>query len=190
MSDNSSLPTVEIYTDGSGTVRPHPGGWACVLRYQRPDGSWVERERYGGALDCTSQRMEVMAILMALDSLTRPCNVTIISDSEYCCNSIRQWIEGWERKQWRKVAHADLWQQILEHKRHHHVTSRWTKGHAGTFNNERCDDLAGGARRALKEIVDQLHVDGDLTSAQASVDGLPFPVTGTLVPETEQLALT
>lgn len=190
MSERSDLPTVEIYTDGSGTIRPHPGGWACVLRFQRSDGSWAEREVRGGAFDCTSQRMEVTAILKALDSLTRPCNVTIISDSEYCCNGIRQWIEGWERKGWRKVAHADLWQQILAHTRRHRVTARWTRGHAGTFYNERCDDLAGDARRALKDIVEQLHVDGDLTGAEAAVAKLPFGVDGTLVPEAEQLALT
>lgn len=189
MSDNSR-PTVEIWTDGSGTVRPHPGGWACILRYQRADGSWAEKEMYGGALDCTSQRMEVTAICKALESLNRSCDVTIVSDSEYCCNSIRLWLLGWERKNFNKVKHSDLWQRILVQTRHHSVKSQWIKGHSGSFLNERCDDLAGTARRALKEIVEQLHADGDLTTAEASMAGLPFGVDGTLVPESEQLALT
>lgn len=188
MSESYDLTNVEIWTDGSGTQHA-PGGWAFILRCQRSNGSWVEKEVRGGALDCTSQRMEVMALTKALEALTRPCNVIVISDSEYVCNSVRQWLDGWHRKRYVKVKHADLWARIYEATQKHKVRTQWTKGHAGSFYNERCDDLAGEARRMLKSIVDEMHVSGDVTKAEEAISRLPFPVEGEVVPTRPQMSL-
>lgn len=135
---------VAIWTDGSGTTDA-PGGWAYVALCKG-----VTKEQIGGALRTTNNRMELMGPIRALEDLTRPCRVHITTDSQYVCHAFLQnWIEGWKRKQWRGVKNTDLWHRLLRAGDRHDITWHWCKGHAGQPENERCDVLAGEARRDI-----------------------------------------
>jgi ribonuclease HI len=139
---------VEIWTDGGCKPNPGPGGWAAILRYRG-----VEKELSGAEAQTTNNRMELTAAAMALEALTRPCQVVIHTDSEYLKNGITRWIQGWVRKNWRgstgdPVANMDLWQRILAANAKHTVEWRWVRGHSGQDMNERADELATAARRS------------------------------------------
>lgn len=140
---------VELWTDGSGSVAGTPGGWAYVLRMRVRDG-WAEREGAGGELSTTSNRMEINAVLEGLRALTRPCAVTVFSDSQYVVNTFAKgWIHRWKAKGWRKVKNDDLWKEVLGAGAMHRLDFRWVRGHNGTALNERCDELAGAQRAAM-----------------------------------------
>jgi len=137
--------TVEIYTDGACKGNPGPGGWGALLR--SPSGQ--EKELFGGELDTTNNRMELMAVIEALRALKRPCQVALYLDSEYVRKGITEWIHGWKARNWRTAAkqpvkNADLWQQLdaLTHQGDHDIAWHWVKGHAGHVDNERADGLA------------------------------------------------
>lgn len=135
---------VAIWTDGSGTTGA-PGGWAYVAMCKG-----VVKECNGGALRPTNNRMELMGPIHALEDLTKPCRVHLTTDSQYVCHAfLHDWITGWKRKSWRGVKNADLWLRLLRAVDRHHVTWEWCKGHAGQPQNERCDKLAGEARRDI-----------------------------------------
>jgi ribonuclease HI len=145
-----SLPYVEIWTDGSGTSAGNPMGWAYVMELVRGAGPRVRKEGFGGAVDGTNNRAELSAPLHALKALKRPCRVVIHTDSEYVANAFRQnWIGKWKRRKWVKVKNADLWQALIKEVQRHDVQWAWVRGHDGNVNNERCDQLAGTARRAI-----------------------------------------
>lgn len=136
------LQTVEIFCDGACSGNPGPGGYGAILRYGRH-----EKEISGGAKETTNNRMELSAAIEALRLLTRPCSVTITTDSQYLVKGMTEWIEGWQRKGWRNskkepVVNRDLWELLLELTRPHIVQWRWVRGHAGHAENERCDQLA------------------------------------------------
>lgn len=159
-----SLPYIEIWTDGSGTSYGNPGGWAYVMEWVKGGDERVTREASGGAADATNNRMELSGPLMALKALKRPCRVLIHTDSEYVCNAFRQnWIAKWKQRKWVKVKNVDLWQALIKETERHDVQWAWVRGHAGNENNERCDVLAGDARRAIIEAL-----------AANAIDGLPF----------------
>lgn len=136
------LQTVEIFCDGACSGNPGPGGYGAILRYGRH-----EKEISGGAKETTNNRMELSAAIEALRLLTRPCSVTITTDSQYLVKGMTEWIEGWQRKGWRNskkepVVNRDLWELLLELTRPHIVQWKWVRGHAGHAENERCDQLA------------------------------------------------
>jgi ribonuclease HI len=142
----SARPTehvVEIYTDGACSGNPGPGGWGAVLRL----GDQV-KELYGGeAGSTTNNRMELMAAIQALESLTRPSTVRLHTDSVYLRNGITSWLPNWKRNGWRTsdrkpVKNADLWQRLDRAAARHDVHWLWVKGHAGNSGNERADALA------------------------------------------------
>ena len=137
----NALPKVEIYTDGSCSPNPGPGGWAALLRYQD-----AERELSGGEAHSTNNRMELTAAVQALQSLKRPCRVVIYTDSEYLRRGITEWLPGWRRRSWRRkagsLANVDLWQALDAVMQGHEVEWRWVRGHAGNACNERVDALA------------------------------------------------
>ncbi len=145
--------TVEIYTDGACKGNPGPGGWGALLR--SPSGQ--EKELFGGELETTNNRMELLAVIEALRALKRPCKVALYLDSEYVRKGITEWIHGWKARGWRTAAkqpvkNADLWQQldVLTHQGEHNTTWHWVKGHAGHVDNERADGLANkGVELAL-----------------------------------------
>jgi ribonuclease HI len=142
---------VEIWTDGGCKPNPGPGGWAAILRFRGH-----ERELSGNDAASTNNRMELTAAAVALESLKRPCNVVLHTDSEYLRNGITRWHAGWVRRNWRSssgdpVANMDLWRRILAAVAGHEIDWRWVRGHAGDAMNERADRLATGARERLPE---------------------------------------
>ena len=146
----SELPEVEIFTDGACKGNPGPGGWGAVLR-----SGGKERELSGGEAPSTNNRMELMAAISALETLTRPCAVVVHTDSEYVRNGISRWVTGWVRNNWRNAAKAPvanmaLWQRLLAAAKPHEVDWLWVKGHSGHPMNERADVLATQARESLR----------------------------------------
>lgn len=140
---------VTIYTDGSARGNPDgPGGYGCVLQYVDSKGNLHERTYSAGYKKTTNNRMELMAAIVGLEALTKPCDVTLISDSKYLTDAFNQkWIDTWLMKNWKTagnspVKNVDLWKRLLKAKEMHQVTFVWIKGHAGHPENERCDMLA------------------------------------------------
>ncbi len=139
------MKSVQLITDGACLGNPGPGGWACILRYGRH-----KKELYGSEPHTTNNRMELRAAVEGLRALKEPCEVEVITDSEYVKHGITGWIQRWKRNGWltaqkKPVANQDLWQQLEELTRRHKVRWSWTKGHAGHADNNRCDELAAMA---------------------------------------------
>ena len=135
-------PKVVIYTDGACKGNPGPGGWGVWMRYGEH-----ERELFGGEQLTTNNRMELMAVIQALTALSRPCNVTIHTDSEYVRKGITEWIHGWKQRGWKTadkkpVKNQELWQRLEALSQLHRIDWRWVKGHSGDPGNERADALA------------------------------------------------
>lgn len=133
---------VEIFTDGACKGNPGPGGW----------GAWLvagatEKELFGGELNTTNNRMELMAVIEALNALKRPCEVVVHTDSQYVQKGISEWIHGWKAWGWKTASRApvknvDLWQALDTAQARHAISWRWVKGHNGHEGNERADALA------------------------------------------------
>ena len=143
------------YTDGACSGNPGPGGWG-VLMIARDGGAVVkEREMQGGEQMTTNNRMELMAAISALEALTKPVEITVVTDSAYVKNGVTEWIHGWKRNGWRTagkdpVKNAELWQRLEAAQARHKVTWRWIKGHAGHAENERADALARAGMAPFK----------------------------------------
>ena len=143
---------VDIYTDGACKGNPGPGGWGVLLQ----SGGTV-RELFGGEALTTNNRMELMAVIQALQALKRPCAVTLHVDSQYVLKGMTEWLAGWKAKGWRTstkqpVKNVDLWQALdeLVNRAGHSIQWRWVRGHDGDPGNERADALANrGVDRAL-----------------------------------------
>jgi ribonuclease HI len=138
------LNRIEIYTDGACKGNPGPGGWGVLLK----SGS-TEKELFGGELATTNNRMELTAVIMALQALKRPCHVIVHADSQYVLKGITEWLAGWKAKGWKTAAkqpvkNVDLWQQLdaLVASSEHKIEWRWVRGHNGDPGNERADELA------------------------------------------------
>ena len=146
--ETANRPQVTIFCDGGCRPNPGNGGWAAILR----SGS-KEKEISGSERDTTNNRMELTAVTRALETLKVPCDVTIVTDSEYMANAFRQhWIDKWKRNGWKTAAkepvkNKELWVALDALILKHHVTWEWCKGHAGHAENERCDVLATLARQ-------------------------------------------
>jgi ribonuclease HI len=149
------MPDLFAYTDGACSGNPGPGGWG-VLMIARENGAVVkERELQGGESLTTNNRMELLAAISALEALTRPTELTIVTDSAYVKNGITEWLPGWKRKNWRTaggspVKNVELWQRLEAAAAKHQVTWRWIKGHAGHAENERADALARAGMAPFK----------------------------------------
>jgi len=134
------LKKVIIHTDGGCEPNPGPGGWAAVIRYNSE-----VHEISGGEENTTNNRMEMTAVIKALEALHEPHEVELYTDSEYLCKGMMEWLPMWKAKgrlQKGSVKNADLWQRIDELMSRHLVKCYWVKGHAGNTDNERCDKLA------------------------------------------------
>lgn len=141
---------VEMYTDGACAGNPGPGGWGVLLRYLNS-----EKELFGGERHTTNNRMELMAVIAGLNSLSRPCRLNIFTDSQYVKNGITIWIHNWKKRAWRTAANGpvkntDLWQQLELSVQTHEIEWYWIKGHSGHIFNERADELA---RRGIKTVL-------------------------------------
>ena len=134
--------TVEIFTDGACSGNPGPGGYAAILKY----GQEI-REISGYEVETTNNRMEMMAVIEALRQLKRPCEVRIITDSQYVVKGMTEWIQGWIKRNWltsqkKPVLNKSLWKELLRLCQKHKIEWQWVKGHNGHPYNERCDQLA------------------------------------------------
>jgi ribonuclease HI len=134
--------TVTIYTDGACKGNPGPGGWGALLAW-----SGHEKELCGGEAHTTNNRMELTAVIRALESLRRDCDVEIYTDSQYVKNGIETWIHGWKRNGWKTsdrkpVKNAELWRELDELARRHRISWHWVKGHNDHPGNDRADALA------------------------------------------------
>jgi ribonuclease HI len=138
---------VRLITDGAAIGNPGPGGWAAILRYEGR-----KRELFGHTPHTTNNRMELTAAIEGLRALKEPCEVEIVTDSEYVKNGITQWIHAWKRNGWRKsdkkpVLNSDLWRELEDQVSRHKTNWTWTKGHAAHDDNNRADELANMAAR-------------------------------------------
>lgn len=140
---------VTIYSDGAARGNPEgPGGYGTVIQFVDQKGTLHEREFSAGYEKTTNNRMELMGAIVGLEALTKPCQVTLISDSKYVTDAFNQnWIEGWLKNNWKNsakkpVKNIELWKRLLKAKEMHDVTFMWVKGHDGHPENERCDKLA------------------------------------------------
>ncbi len=133
---------VIIYTDGACKGNPGPGGWGVYLQYQGR-----EKDLHGGEAETTNNRMELMAAIQALETLKRPCQVKLYTDSRYVLQGITEWMENWKKLGWKTAAkkpvkNEDLWRRLDEALQRHQVDWQWVRGHTGDIGNERADELA------------------------------------------------
>ena len=139
---------VKIYTDGACSGNPGKGGYGTILMAEGANGTIHKKELTQGYKNTTNNRMELMAVIVGLEALKKPCKVEIISDSKYVVDAFNQkWIDGWIKKGWKNsqkepVKNRDLWERLLKAKEPHNVKFIWIKGHAGHEFNERCDRMA------------------------------------------------
>jgi ribonuclease HI len=147
----SDRPNVEIYTDGACSGNPGKGGYGAVLRYKKSNGEYITKELSEGFEKTTNNRMEILASVVALETLTKPCKVTLCSDSKYLIDALeKNWLDGWIANGWRTaskkpVKNIDLWKRLIEAMKPHKIELVWVKGHNGHEFNEICDKLAVSA---------------------------------------------
>ncbi|MBR5598655.1 MAG: ribonuclease HI [Alphaproteobacteria bacterium] len=143
---------IEIFTDGACSGNPGIGGWGAILRYNN-----IEKELSGGEIETTNNRMELTAVIRALEALKESCNITLYTDSRYVMDGIEKWIFQWKKSDWKTankkspVKNVELWQKLDELKSKHEIRWVWVKGHAGHKENERCDELARMEVKKIKE---------------------------------------
>ncbi len=146
----SGAEVVRIYTDGACKGNPGPGGWGAILQM---DGK--EKELFGGEPRTTNNRMELMAVIRALETLKPPCEVAVYTDSQYVQKGISEWLHDWKRRGWRTagkkpVKNVDLWRELDRLAGMHRVAWHWVRGHAGHPENERADALANRGVESLR----------------------------------------
>jgi ribonuclease HI len=151
MSGETAAERVEVFTDGACSGNPGPGGWGAILRWR---GN--EKELSGGEAETTNNRMELMAAISALEALTRRMQVDLTTDSTYVRDGITKWMKSWKARGWKTadkkpVKNRDLWERLDAATQRHDVAWHWVKGHAGHAENERCDELAREAIKAMRE---------------------------------------
>ncbi|MCW8899958.1 MAG: ribonuclease HI [Gammaproteobacteria bacterium] len=133
---------IEAFTDGACRGNPGPGGWGVLLRY-----NGHEKRLFGGEEETTNNRMELMAVIKALESLNKHCQVKVTSDSQYVLKGINEWMENWKKRGWKTAAkkpvkNVDLWQRLDKARENHNIEWVWVKGHSGHTENEIADELA------------------------------------------------
>ena len=143
---------IEIFTDGACKGNPGPGGWGVLLRLGEH-----EKRLYGGELETTNNRMELLAAIRGLEALKRPASVVLTTDSQYVMKGVREWMPNWKKRGWKTaskqpVKNVDLWQQLDALVSQHEVEWRWVRGHTGHRENELADELANlGVQYILSE---------------------------------------
>lgn len=144
---------VDIFTDGACSGNPGPGGWGAILRFNDQ-----EKELSGGEPSTTNNRMEMSAVINALNALKEPCEVNLYSDSQYVCNAITKgWAKKWRENNWMRnkkdpALNSELWEQILDLCYVHKVNIHWVRGHDGHMENERCDALAVSQSKKFAQV--------------------------------------
>ena len=133
---------VNIYTDGACKGNPGPGGWGAYLQFGEH-----KKDMFGGEMDTTNNRMEVLAAIEALEMLSRPCKVKLTTDSEYLRRGVLEWMQNWKKRGWltaakKPVKNKDLWERLDKAVTSHDISWHWVKGHSGHPGNEKADQLA------------------------------------------------
>lgn len=136
---------IEIFTDGACRGNPGPGGWGALLRFGEK-----EKKIKGSDLNTTNNRMEMQAAIAALESLSRPCKVKLVTDSKYLLDGVNSWLPNWKKRGWKTaskkpVKNEDLWRKLDELVQTHTIDWHWVKGHSGHTENEIVDQLANDA---------------------------------------------
>ncbi|MBE0438782.1 MAG: ribonuclease HI [Gammaproteobacteria bacterium] len=142
---------VKIFTDGACSGNPGPGGWGAILQ-----SKGTEKELSGGEKESTNNRMEMMAVIAALEAIKRPCHVTVTTDSQYVMKGMQEWLPGWKKRGWKTaskqpVKNVDLWQRLEQAALPHKLEWEWVRGHQGHPENERADELAVAARERIAQ---------------------------------------
>jgi len=149
---NNISDVVEIFTDGACKGNPGIGGWGALIQY-----NGQTRELFGGEKLTTNNRMELLAVIRALEALTRPCKIHLHTDSTYVQKGISEWIHLWKKQNWRtsnkkEVKNDDLWKQLDQLAQQHQIDWLWVRGHSGHDGNEQADKLANqGAESIIRE---------------------------------------
>ena len=141
---------VEMFTDGACRGNPGKGGWGVILRFGE-----AEKELYGGEAFTTNNQMELMAVIMGLEALKKPCRVFITTDSKYVLKGITEWMPNWKKRNWKTaskkpVLNAELWRRLDALASQHEISWQWVKGHSGHPENEIADQLAN---RGIDELI-------------------------------------
>jgi ribonuclease HI len=150
MSLNSKRKSIQLFSDGACSGNPGPGGWGAILRYKNS-----EKELSGGEKETTNNRMELLGVISALETLKEPCDVEICTDSKYVVDAFeKKWLESWQVNGWKTagkkpVKNRELWERLLKQASIHNLTWKWIRGHAGHTENERCDRIAVEARENI-----------------------------------------
>jgi ribonuclease HI len=142
---NQARKQITLYSDGSSLGNPGPGGYGGILEFKG-----VMKEYSGANESTTNNRMELQAVIEGLKLLKEPCDVEVVSDSSYVVNAINEWLEGWIKRDFKKVKNVDLWKEYIEVSAPHHVSGTWVRGHDGHPENERCDELARNEAERIK----------------------------------------
>jgi len=141
------LKKIDIFTDGSCLGNPGAGGWCAILRYKGH-----EKILKGGEKQTTNNRMELLAVIKALEALKEPCEIDLYSDSTYVLKGLNEWLEGWIKKDFKKVKNVDLWKKYLDVSKKHKININWVKGHSGHTENEICDKIAKEEAQKLQGV--------------------------------------
>ncbi len=147
MQTDKARKEIQIFSDGACSGNPGPGGWGAILRYKE-----IEKELSGGEPETTNNRMELMGVIAALESLKEPCQVKVFTDSQYIAKAFTEnWLANWQKNGWKTagkkaVKNRELWERLLAQSAIHKLEWQWIRGHAGHPENERCDQLAVAAR--------------------------------------------
>ncbi|MCK9457074.1 MAG: Ribonuclease H [bacterium ADurb.Bin157] len=150
MSLNSKRKSIQLFSDGACSGNPGPGGWGAILRYKNS-----EKELSGGEKETTNNRMELLGVISALETLKEPCDVEICTDSKYVVDAFeKKWLESWQVNGWKTagkkpVKNRELWERLLKQASIHNLSWKWIRGHAGHTENERCDRIAVEARENI-----------------------------------------
>ena len=153
---------VEMYTDVACSGNPGAGGYGTILRFKDSTGKYHEKELTAGYKLTTNNRMELLAVIVGLEALKKPCKVRITSDSKYFIDAFEQkWIESWQKNNWKTAAkkpvkNVDLWQRLLTAMKPHDIDLVWVKGHNGHEFNERCDELAVNSSKSENLLDDNI----------------------------------
>jgi ribonuclease HI len=145
-------PHIELFTDGACSGNPGPGGWAYILRDVK---TGTEKCEADGERSTTNNRMELISVIEGLQALDRPCVVDLYSDSQYVINGLKEWMDGWKRRGWKRdrnkpVKNVELWKQLDELRERHQLNCHWVRGHNDHPENERCDRMAVAAVERYK----------------------------------------
>ena len=137
---------ITLFSDGSALENPGPGGYGVILRYEDKEKELSGQESY-----TTNNKMELKGVIEGLKALKEPCNVNVISDSSYVVKGINEWLDGWIKKDFKKVKNPDLWREYVKVSKSHKIHAIWVRGHDGHTENERCDKLARDAAQRAKD---------------------------------------